>query len=318
MVPEDSSTTTRPSGRLRLAAALGGAGVLAAGLGAGVVQTVAQEQPAGATAGEEALGTAQPTTTTAAPAESTSTSTSTTSSTSSGATSTPTAVPAPPSEPAATETAPEQPGASAATAAAPTAEVPGAGSDADEASVETPAPAAETPAEDKPADKKKQAPKSDGDDRDAGYAKPKARKQPKADKPEPKKHEHEHDHGGERRAPAAPVMHAPSGVPTVQNPTTSIATPGAAPIGVPNFFIDKFRIPPFLLPIYQAAGIEYGVRWEILAAINEIETDYGRNLNVSSAGALGWMQFMPATWKAYGVDANGDRRGAHRRGAGRR
>ena len=73
---------------------------------------------------------------------------------------------------------------------------------------------------------------------------------------------------------------------------------------MPNFFIDRFRIPPFLLPIYQAAGIQYGVRWEVLAAINEIETDYGRNLNVSSAGALGWMQFMPATWKQYGVDAN--------------
>ena len=48
------------------------------------------------------------------------------------------------------------------------------------------------------------------------------------------------------------------------------------------------------------------MRWEVLAAINEIETDYGRNLNVSSAGALGWMQFMPATWKTYGVDANKD------------
>ena len=96
------------------------------------------------------------------------------------------------------------------------------------------------------------------------------------------------------------------GKPTVDNPTFSLAMPGAAPIGVPNFFIDKFRIPPFLLPIYQAAGIEYGVRWEVLAAINEIETDYGRNLNVSSAGALGWMQFMPATWKRYGVDANKD------------
>ena len=43
--------------------------------------------------------------------------------------------------------------------------------------------------------------------------------------------------------------------------------------------------------------MQYGIRWEVLAAINEIETDYGRNLNVSSAGALGWMQFMPATWK---------------------
>ena len=96
------------------------------------------------------------------------------------------------------------------------------------------------------------------------------------------------------------------GTPTLDNPTFTLAQPGAAPIGVPNFFIEKFRIPPFLLPIYQAAGIQYGVRWEVLAAINEIETDYGRNLNVSSAGALGWMQFMPATWKAYGVDANKD------------
>ncbi len=75
---------------------------------------------------------------------------------------------------------------------------------------------------------------------------------------------------------------------------------------MPNFFIDKFRIPPFLLSIYQAAGIQYGIRWEVLAAINEIETDYGRNLNISSAGAVGWMQFMPATWKMYGVDANRD------------
>ncbi len=99
---------------------------------------------------------------------------------------------------------------------------------------------------------------------------------------------------------------SPGGAPTPANPNYALATPGAAPIGVPNFFIDKFRIPPFLLPVYQAAGIEYGVRWEVLAAINEIETDYGRNLNVSSAGALGWMQFMPATWEAYGVDANRD------------
>jgi murein DD-endopeptidase MepM/ murein hydrolase activator NlpD len=81
---------------------------------------------------------------------------------------------------------------------------------------------------------------------------------------------------------------------------------GAAPEGVPNFVINRFRIPPFLLPIYQAAGSQYGIRWEVLAAINEIETDYGRNLNVSSAGALGWMQFMPSSWAAYGVDANED------------
>jgi hypothetical protein len=105
-------------------------------------------------------------------------------------------------------------------------------------------------------------------------------------------------------APKSPVTSG--GVPTAANPTFSFALPGAAPIGVPNFFIDSFRIPPFLIPIYQAAGIEYDVPWQVLAAINEIETDYGRNLSVSTAGALGWMQFMPATWKMYGVDANGD------------
>jgi murein DD-endopeptidase MepM/ murein hydrolase activator NlpD len=104
---------------------------------------------------------------------------------------------------------------------------------------------------------------------------------------------------------ANPTQHT-DGSPTLENPTYSVAEPGPARIGVPNFFIEKFRIPPFLLPIYQAAGIEYGIRWEVLAAINEIETDYGRNLNVSSAGALGWMQFMPATWDAYGVDGNRD------------
>ncbi|HZH24605.1 MAG TPA: lytic murein transglycosylase, partial [Solirubrobacteraceae bacterium] len=107
----------------------------------------------------------------------------------------------------------------------------------------------------------------------------------------------------DRRRAATPGS---GGAPTPSVPGYSLATVGPAPIGVPNFFIDKFRIPPFLLPIYQAAGIQYGIRWEILAAINEIETDYGRNLNVSSAGALGWMQFMPATWAMYGVDANGD------------
>src|SRR6185436_9399087 len=94
--------------------------------------------------------------------------------------------------------------------------------------------------------------------------------------------------------------------PTPATPGFTVAPVGPAPVGVPNFFIENFRIPPFLLPIYQAAGIQYSVPWQVLAAINEIETDYGRNLSVSSAGALGWMQFMPSSWAMYGVDANGD------------
>jgi soluble lytic murein transglycosylase-like protein len=64
-----------------------------------------------------------------------------------------------------------------------------------------------------------------------------------------------------------------------------------------------YRIPLFLLPVYEAAAAQYGVPWQILAAINEIETNYGTDQSVSTAGAVGWMQFMPATWLQYGVDA---------------
>jgi murein DD-endopeptidase MepM/ murein hydrolase activator NlpD len=110
----------------------------------------------------------------------------------------------------------------------------------------------------------------------------------------------------QRARPQKTDLRFSNGVPTPQNPTFSLALPGPVQVGVPSFFIDKFRIPVFLLPIYQAAGIQYGVPWEVLAAINEIETNYGRNLNVSSAGAVGWMQFIPSSWKLYGVDANGD------------
>ena len=101
---------------------------------------------------------------------------------------------------------------------------------------------------------------------------------------------------------------AAGGAPTTANPTTTIAPFGPAPIGVPNFVIDSFEIPPFLLPIYQACGTEYGIPWEVLASINKIETAFGTNLNVSSAGAVGWMQFLPSSWETYGLDANGDGR----------
>jgi len=103
-------------------------------------------------------------------------------------------------------------------------------------------------------------------------------------------------------------LRQPDGVPTSSNPTLSVAGFGPAPVGMPNFIIDRFTIPPFLLPIYQACGTQYGVPWYVLASINRIETAFGTNLNVSTAGAQGWMQFMPATWKAYGVDANNDGR----------
>ena len=127
-------------------------------------------------------------------------------------------------------------------------------------------------------------------------------------KPDRNQNNEDDDNGG-TRAPLDPEADRnPDGSPTDTNPTVTIAEFGPAPIGVPNFVIDQFTIPPFLLPIYQACGTQYGIPWQVLASINRIETAFGTNLNVSTAGALGWMQFMPATWEMYGVDANDDGR----------
>ena len=102
----------------------------------------------------------------------------------------------------------------------------------------------------------------------------------------------EEESGGSAAAVAPPPTPAPFTLPTL--PSASCG-PGA--------------VPAVLIPIYQRAAEAYGLGPQgasVLAAINEIETAFGTNLNVSSAGALGWMQFMPETWAAYGVDANGD------------
>ncbi len=120
--------------------------------------------------------------------------------------------------------------------------------------------------------------------------------------------EDDEETGGTRTPMEEPADRRPDGTPTDTNPGLTVADFGPAPIGVPNFVIDQFTIPPFLLPIYQACGTQYGIPWQVLASINRIETAFGTNLNVSTAGALGWMQFMPSTWEMYGVDANNDNR----------
>ncbi len=61
-----------------------------------------------------------------------------------------------------------------------------------------------------------------------------------------------------------------------------------------------------LLGLWQSAGSSYGIPWQVLGAINKVESNFGRNMGPSSAGAIGWMQFMPDTWLRWGVDANGD------------
>jgi murein DD-endopeptidase MepM/ murein hydrolase activator NlpD len=61
-----------------------------------------------------------------------------------------------------------------------------------------------------------------------------------------------------------------------------------------------------LSSLWHRAGEAYGIPWQVLAAINKIESNFGRNMGPSSAGAVGWMQFMPSTWERWGTDATGD------------
>ena len=67
--------------------------------------------------------------------------------------------------------------------------------------------------------------------------------------------------------------------------------------GRPGSYFDLYK---------QGAKSCPGLSWTVLAAIGQVESDHGRNAGRSSAGALGPMQFMPATWRAYGVDGDGD------------
>jgi murein DD-endopeptidase MepM/ murein hydrolase activator NlpD len=58
--------------------------------------------------------------------------------------------------------------------------------------------------------------------------------------------------------------------------------------------------------LWLRAGAAYGIPWQVLASINKIESNFGRNMGPSSSGAVGWMQFMPDTWLRWGMDASGD------------
>jgi murein DD-endopeptidase MepM/ murein hydrolase activator NlpD len=58
--------------------------------------------------------------------------------------------------------------------------------------------------------------------------------------------------------------------------------------------------------LWNDAAAAYGIPWQVLAAVNDIESNFGQNMGPSSAGAIGWMQFLPSTWLRWGVDADGD------------
>ena len=76
----------------------------------------------------------------------------------------------------------------------------------------------------------------------------------------------------------------------------------------------RFRTGPalpagVLLDHYREARRRFGVGWPVLAAVNFVESAFGRLRNESVSGARGPMQFIPSTWEAYGM--GGDVRDPH-------
>lgn len=61
-----------------------------------------------------------------------------------------------------------------------------------------------------------------------------------------------------------------------------------------------------LVPIFKSAGRAFGISWKVLAGLTEVESGHGCNMGPSSAGAIGWTQFLPSTWRIWGMDATGD------------
>jgi murein DD-endopeptidase MepM/ murein hydrolase activator NlpD len=104
----------------------------------------------------------------------------------------------------------------------------------------------------------------------------------------------------------------PGTAPSMSGPLPSADSPNAPgsiafPDSVRSYpLVPETRTYAQLLDLWQQSGAAYGVSWEVLAAINKIESNFGRNMGPSSAGAIGWMQFMPSTWERWGLDGDGD------------
>jgi membrane-bound lytic murein transglycosylase B len=80
--------------------------------------------------------------------------------------------------------------------------------------------------------------------------------------------------------------------------------PKKPPKTQPPIKVGTAEAPGRLLAWYRQAQKRFGVRWQILASVNLVESGYNRLRNNSYAGAQGPMQFMPATWRSYGLGGN--------------
>jgi hypothetical protein len=94
------------------------------------------------------------------------------------------------------------------------------------------------------------------------------------------------------------ILVAAVSLPTESAQLISALTPPAgrgAPAPDPKSFAGMYK---------AAAASCPGLPWSVVAAIGEVESSHGRLVARSSAGAVGPMQFLPGTWKAYATDGD--------------
>lgn len=91
--------------------------------------------------------------------------------------------------------------------------------------------------------------------------------------------------------------------------TDWLKTMGAGDLGLISFdgtIIPGGGVPPQYMPYYLSAEKKYGVHWYVIAAIHFVETGFSTHKTmISSVGAVGHFQFLPATWIGWKYDIGG-------------
>jgi hypothetical protein len=79
-----------------------------------------------------------------------------------------------------------------------------------------------------------------------------------------------------------------------------------SPGRLPRLRVAKAAPAASLRADYAAAQQRFGIDWSILASVNFVESAFGRIRSASEAGARGPMQFLPSTWRAFGMGGSID------------
>jgi membrane-bound lytic murein transglycosylase B len=121
-----------------------------------------------------------------------------------------------------------------------------------------------------------------------------------------------HRLAGDHALAAATIQRLPGGTAgEARDMTAALADLHKLSAGWPAHQVETGAPTPLgvLVPAYHSAQARFGVGWRYLAAINLVESAFGRVRSHSVAGAQGPMQFMPSSWRAYGL--GGDIRDPH-------